>query len=163
MLGPEDEAGCPGCSFLTDNLPSSLSHLNQKDTTLVLISRAPIAKIEKFKKRMGWTFPWYSSFGTDYNFDFHATLDETVAPPEYNYKITSPPEKGERPGLTVFLKEEDKVFHTYSTYARGLEGLLGTYALLDMTPLGRQEMYVFRISSFPLHLYPVLSPGTFHQ
>ena len=91
------------------------------------------------------------------------TLDETVAPPEYNYKITSPPEKGERPGLTVFLKEEDKVFHTYSTYARGLEGLLGTYALLDMTPLGRQEKYVFRMTSFLLPVHPALSPGTFHQ
>jgi len=87
MLAPEDEAGCPGCSFLADNLPSSLSHLHSRDTTLVLVSRAPLAKIEKFKARMGWSqFPWYSSFGTDFNYDFHVTMDKAVAPVEYNYK-----------------------------------------------------------------------------
>jgi predicted dithiol-disulfide oxidoreductase (DUF899 family) len=84
MLAPEDEAGCPGCSFLADNLPSSLTHLNSRNTTLVLVSRAPLEKIESFKKRMGWNYPWFSSFGTDFNYDFHVTMDEDVAPLSYN-------------------------------------------------------------------------------
>jgi predicted dithiol-disulfide oxidoreductase (DUF899 family) len=88
MLGPDDEAGCPGCSFLTDNLPSSLTHLNAANTTLVLVSRAPIAKIEQYKKRMGWDFPWYSSFGTDFNWDFNVSLDEAVkSPVVYNVSL----------------------------------------------------------------------------
>ena len=104
------------------------------------MSRAPLPKIEAFNKRMGWNYPWFSSYNSDFNYDFQATLDEAVAPPEFNYKLTSPPEKGERPGLSVFLKgDEGEIFHTYSSYSRGLEGLLGTYQLLDMTPLGRQE------------------------
>ena len=139
MLGPDDEAGCSGCSFVADNLPSSLAHLHSKDTTLVLISRAPLAKIEGFKKRMGWNYPWFSSFGSDFNYDFHVSLDEEVAPAEYNYQQTDPPVKGERPGLSVFLKEGSDLFHTYSSYARGLEGLLGTNKLLDVTPLGRRD------------------------
>jgi len=139
MLGPDDEAGCPGCSFVADNLPSNLSHLNSRDTTLVLISRAPLDKIEKFKKRMGWNYPWFSSFGSDFNYDFHVSLDETVAPAEYNFQQTDPPVKSERPGLSVFLKEGDDLFHTYSTYARGLDAILGTNKLLDLTPLGRQD------------------------
>lgn len=139
MLGPDDEAGCTGCSFVADNLPSSLAHLHSKDTSLVLISRAPHTKIEAFKKRMGWNYPWYSSFESDFNYDFQVSLDETVAPAEYNYKQTYPPEKGERPGLSVFLKDGSDLFHTYSTYARGLEGLLGTNKLLDVTPFGRRD------------------------
>jgi len=143
MLGPDDEAGCSGCSFLADNLPSSLAHLNTRDTTLVLVSRAPLPKIEAFKKRMGWNFPWYSSFNSSFNYDFHASLDNDVAPLEYNFKTLDKPEKGERPGLSVFLKEkegeEEGIFHTYSAYSRGLEGLLGTHVLLDLTPLGRQD------------------------
>jgi len=88
MLGPDDEAGCHGCSFTADNLPSSLTHLNAADTTLVLISRAPVAKIEHYKKRMGWDFPWYSSFGTDFNWDYNVSLDEAVAKPViYNVRI----------------------------------------------------------------------------
>jgi predicted dithiol-disulfide oxidoreductase (DUF899 family) len=81
MLAPEDEAGCPGCSFLTDNLPSSVTHLNAANTTLVLVSRAPVAKIEEYKKRMGWNFPWYSSFSTEFNWDFNVSLDEAVKSP----------------------------------------------------------------------------------
>jgi len=88
MLGPDDEAGCSGCSFLTDNLPSTLTHLNAADTTLVLVSRAPVAKIEQYKKRMGWEFPWYSSFGTDFNWDYNVSLDEAVVKPVvYNVSI----------------------------------------------------------------------------
>jgi predicted dithiol-disulfide oxidoreductase (DUF899 family) len=81
MLGPDDEAGCSGCSFLADNLPSTLTHLNAANTTLVLVSRAPIAKIEQYKKRMGWEFPWYSSFGSEFNWDFQVSIDEAVSSP----------------------------------------------------------------------------------
>jgi predicted dithiol-disulfide oxidoreductase (DUF899 family) len=88
MLGPDDEAGCPGCSFLTDNLPSSVTHLNAANTTLVLVSRAPVAKIQEYKKRMGWNFPWFSSFGTDFNWDFNVSLDEAVQSPVV-YNVSS--------------------------------------------------------------------------
>jgi predicted dithiol-disulfide oxidoreductase (DUF899 family) len=84
MLGPNNKAGCPSCSFLTDNLPSSVAHLNAANTTLVLVSRAPIANIQEYKKRMGWNFPWYSSFGTDFNWDFNVSQDEAVTPVVYN-------------------------------------------------------------------------------
>jgi len=131
MLGPDDEAGCHGCSFTADNLPSSSTHLNGADTTLVFISRAPVAKIEQYKKRMGWDFPWYSSFGTDFNWDYNVSLDEAVA--------MEKPTKGEHAGLSVFYMEGNDLFHTYSTYARGLDSLLVTYHLLDLTPLGRME------------------------
>ena len=142
---PWDE-GCSGCSFVADNI-GHLAHLHARDTSLVLISRAPLAKIEPFKARMGWTVPWYSSFGGDFNYDFHVTQDETVVPIEYNFKDKKTLEKlghtyhldGEQPGLSVFLRAEDKVFHTYSTYARGLDQLDGTYVYLDLTPFGRQE------------------------
>ncbi|KAH8793048.1 hypothetical protein F5882DRAFT_459799 [Hyaloscypha sp. PMI_1271] len=147
MLGPDDEAGCSGCSFLTDNLPSSLTHLYAADTTFVLVSRAPVAKIEQYKKRMGWDFPWYSSFGTEFNWDFNVSLDKDVkSPVVYNCMLTQrhkemeKPFKGEHPGLSVFYKEGNDLFHTYSTYARGLDGLLVTNQLLDLTPLGRQDV-----------------------
>ena len=147
MLDPEWDEGCPMCSFLTDNLPH-LAHLRDaRNTSLVLVSRAPLAKITPFKKRMGWTVPWYSSFGSSFNYDFHVTQDEAIAPFEYNFQnktelrragMTSF-DSGEQPGLSVFLRDGDRTFHTYSTYARGLDLLLGTYNYLDLTPLGRQE------------------------
>jgi predicted dithiol-disulfide oxidoreductase (DUF899 family) len=138
--------GCDGCSFATDNFPH-LSHLNARDTTLTLISRAPYRKIRPFKERMGWTVPWYSSFGSDFNYDFHVTTDEKVAPVKYNYndKDTLEAKKetyhisGEQPGLSVFLQSGNNILHTYSTYGRGLEQFLTTYHLLDLTPYGRQE------------------------
>ncbi|KAE9376564.1 DUF899-domain-containing protein [Stipitochalara longipes BDJ] len=150
MFGPEDEVGCEGCSFMADNMPSTASHLNSRETTMVMVSRAPLAKIEAFQKRMGWKYPWYSSFGSDFNYDFHVTNDEAVAPVQYNYKNkeeilqSKKPEnrlavKGEAPGLSVFLKEDGEVFHTYSSYARGHDPLLVTSKLLDFTPLGRQD------------------------
>jgi predicted dithiol-disulfide oxidoreductase (DUF899 family) len=150
MFAPEDEVGCEGCSFQTDNYPSSLAHLHARETTLVAVSRAPLAKIEKFKSRMGWNHPWYSSFGTDFNYDFHVTNDETLAPVQYNYKgkeeILKAKNagdrglvKGEGPGMSVFFKEGDEIFHTYSTYGRGLDTLLVTNRMLDITPLGRQD------------------------
>jgi predicted dithiol-disulfide oxidoreductase (DUF899 family) len=141
MLGPDDEAGCTGCSFLADNLPSHLEHLNSKDTALVLVSRAPYEKIVSFKERMGWNLPWFSSYKTDFNFDFHVTNDEEVAPVMYNVSIVLERSsllvqiltcgqyktkeemandkhnmgKGEQPGLSVFFKEGDEIFHTYSS------------------------------------------------
>jgi uncharacterized protein (TIGR02246 family) len=146
MFDPDWDAGCPSCSFLVDNV-GHLAHLHARKTSLVLVSRAPLTRIEPFKKRMGWTVPWYSSFGSDFNYDFHVTLDETVAPVEYNYrdkavlvqKGESYFTQGESHGLSVFLRDGDSVFHTYSTYARGTDLLAGTYNYLDLTPLGRQE------------------------
>jgi uncharacterized protein (TIGR02246 family) len=146
MFDPSWDAGCPSCSFLTDNI-GHLAHLHARKTTLALVSRAPRKKIEAYRKRMGWTIPWYSSFGSDFNYDFHVTLDETVAPVEYNYtdkaalleKSESYFTDGESHGVSVFLRDGDNVFHTYSAYARGTDLLVGTYNYLDMTALGRQE------------------------
>ena len=147
MFDPGWAEGCPMCSFLVDNI-GHLAHLRDgRDTSLVLVSRAPLAKIERFRARMGWTIPWYSSFGGDFNYDFHVTLDEAVTPVQYNFldKTTVEAEgrtwdlKGEQPGLSVFLRDGGTVFHSYSTYARGPDLLLGTYNYLDLTPLGRQE------------------------
>ncbi|MFD2831125.1 DUF899 domain-containing protein [Corticicoccus populi] len=148
MFDPEWDAGCPACSLAADNI-GHLSHLHARNTSLVLISRAPFEKLERYKKRMGWSMPWYSSFESEFNYDYHATLDEAVRPFEYNYadKETHR-EKGfvleegqsiEVPGFSVFLREGDKIFHTYSTYARGADILLGTFNYLDLTAFGRQE------------------------
>jgi len=137
MLGPDDKAGCSGCSFLADNFPTSDAHLNFRDTTLALVSRAPLANINKFKERMGWKYPWYSSNGTDFNYDFKVTLDGS--PPGYNFAEEAGAGKGEMPGLSVFLKDDATIYHTYSTYARGLDRFLTTYRFLDVTSLGRQE------------------------
>jgi predicted dithiol-disulfide oxidoreductase (DUF899 family)/ketosteroid isomerase-like protein len=146
MFDPSWDAGCPSCSFLTDNI-GHLAHLHARKTTLALVSRAPLRKIEAYRKRMGWAIPWYSSFGSDFNYDFHVTLDESVAPVEYNYmdkavlleKGEDYFTDGESHGLSVFLRDGDTVFHTYSAYARGTDLLVGTYNYLDMTALGRQE------------------------
>jgi predicted dithiol-disulfide oxidoreductase (DUF899 family) len=141
MFAPDDDEGCPSCSFVADNF-GGLVHLGARDTAFAVVSRAPLEKINRFKKRMGWNFPWLSSFGTDFNYDFQVTLDEkhTV----YNYAPVSAqpagrPREGEREGLSVFLRDGDRVFHTYSTYQRGLDAFLNTYNFLDLTPLGRQE------------------------
>lgn len=147
MFDPSWDEGCPGCSLLVDNI-GHLAHLHARDTSLVAVSRAPLEKIEAFKARMGWSIPWVSSSGTDFNYDYHVTLDESVAPIEYNYRDKAELERtdqswvnqgGEQPGLSVFLREGDRIFHAYSTYARGLDMLIGTYNYLDLTPLGRQE------------------------
>jgi predicted dithiol-disulfide oxidoreductase (DUF899 family) len=142
MFGPDNEAGCPSCSLVADNFASGLVHLAARDTAFAVVSRAPIDKIEGFRKRMGWDFPWVSSYGTDFNYDFQVTLDEKHA--VYNYAPVSSqppgyPREGEREGLSVFLRDGDRLFHTYSTYQRGLDMLLNTYNFLDLTPLGRQE------------------------
>jgi predicted dithiol-disulfide oxidoreductase (DUF899 family) len=149
MFDPDWEEGCKMCSFVADNFSGALVHIAARDTSFAVISRAPIAKIERFKKRMGWTFPWLSSFGGDFNYDFHVTVDE--AHPEYNFrpdyyaKIEEMQSKrkggppGEQPGLSVFLRDGEHIHHAYSTYARGLDLFLNTYNFLDHTPLGRQE------------------------
>ncbi len=138
--------GCPGCSFAADQVPH-LSHLHARDTTFILVSRAPLSKIKPFKERMGWTVPWYSSYGSDFNYDFHTTLDEARGSTEWNYRSAPslvaagkiPDTRGELPGLSCLLHVGDEVFHTYSSYARGLEPLLTTVHLLDLTAYGRQE------------------------
>jgi predicted dithiol-disulfide oxidoreductase (DUF899 family) len=150
MFSPDWDKGCPSCSAWADQVPH-LAHLRARGTSLAAVSRAPLAKIEPFKERMGWTFPWYSSFGSDFNYDFHVTLDESVAPLEYNYRTRAEHEQAgtsyymqgeqpfELPGLSCFLRDGDSVFHTYSTYGRGGETIGGTAYLLDLTALGRQE------------------------
>ena len=152
MFGPTWEEGCPSCSAGADELSEGLlDHLRVRDTRLVMVSRAPLDKIERYKARKGWTFPWYSSYGSDFNYDFHVTLDEAVAPVEYNYRNAAEHEQagtpyyveGERPieapGLSCFLRDGDVVYHTYSVYARGGEMTGGSYYFLDLTALGRQE------------------------
>jgi len=117
MFDPEWDGGCPSCSFLTDNI-GHLAHLHARDTTLALVSRAPLARIEPFRQRMGWTIPWYSSFGSDFNYDFHVTLDESVAPVEYNFRGIDElgPEwqgwSGELHGISAFLRQGDRAFLT---------------------------------------------------
>ncbi len=146
MFDPNWDEGCPNCSFLVDNI-GHLAHLHARKISLALVSRAPLAKIEPYRKRMGWTVPWYSSFGSDFNYDFHVTLDEAVAPVEYNYRDKAELlhrgesyfTQGESHGLSVFLRDGGSIFHTYSTYARATDLLVGTYNYLDLTPLGRQE------------------------
>ena len=145
MFDPSWDDGCPSCTYALDDL-GHLPHLHEKDTSFAVISRAPLTKIESYKQRKGWTVPWYSSFGSDFNYDFYVTLDESVAPVQYNYRDKSELEEtgkpwyeGEQPGVSVFLRHGDRVFHTYSTFARGVELLVSTVQQLDLTPLGRQE------------------------
>lgn len=151
MFDPEWDDGCPSCSAGADEMSQGLMrHLHTRDTSLVYVSRAPLEKIERYGAKKGWTFPWYSSYGSDFNYDFHVTIDANVAPVEYNFRTASELEETgygwmgdgksyEQPGLSVFLRVGDDVFHTYSFYARGAEWLGGSYAFLDLTPLGRQE------------------------
>lgn len=148
MFDPEWDAGCPACSLAADNI-GHLSHLHARNTSLALVSRAPLSKLLRYKERMGWDIPWYSSYGSDFNYDFHSTLDESVVPIEYNYLTKDdlvqkgvPVDSGqsmEVPGVSTFLRDGERVFHTYSTYARGTDLILGTFNYLDLTALGRQE------------------------
>jgi predicted dithiol-disulfide oxidoreductase (DUF899 family) len=148
MFDPEWDDGCPSCTAGADEMSAGhLEHLHVRDTTLAYVSRAPYAKLSDYKRRRGWTFPWYSSYGSDFNYDFAVTLDEDVAPREYNFRTAAEHARhglefelsGEFPGRSSFLRDEDRVFHTYSVYARGLETMGGSYYLLDETALGRQE------------------------
>lgn len=142
MLGPGWQEGCKSCSFLADHFDGALVHLRQRDVTLVAVSRAPFPEIRAFQQRMGWHFPWLSSFGSDFNTDFGVSFaPEALGSGKvvYNYREQSFPVE-EAPGLSVFHRDADgTVFHTYSTYARGLDILAGTYNLLDLVPKGRDE------------------------
>jgi predicted dithiol-disulfide oxidoreductase (DUF899 family) len=150
MFDPSWDDGCPSCTAASDEVSDGLlAHLHARDTSFVAVSRAPLSKIETYKDRKGWTFPWYSSHGSDFNYDFHVTLDASVAPVEFNYRTM--PElddvglgwlgegSSEQPGHSMFLRDGDDVFHTYSMFARGAEMLGGSYYFLDLTALGRQE------------------------
>ena len=142
MFGPEWEQGCPSCSFLSDHIDGSVVHLAHRDVTFVVVSRAPMPKIEAFKKRMGWRFKWVSSYGSDFNFDYHVsfTKDEMAkGKVYYNYDMNAFP-SDEGPGISVFYKDgTGDIFHTYSSYARGLDMLVGAYNYLDLVSKGRDE------------------------
>lgn len=142
MLAPGWEAGCPSCSFMADHTDGMTVHLAHRDTTFVAVSRAPLEEIEAFRRRMGWQFSWVSSHGTDFNRDFRVTFTpEEVARGKIDYNYGDWPLSFEElPGVSAFYKnDEGEVFHTYSTYGRGVEAMMGTYALLDLTPKGRDE------------------------
>ena len=147
MFDPEWEKGCTGCTGFVDAL-GDISLLKRRNTNFVLISRAPLAKLEKYKAERGWNRPWYSSFGSDFNYDFHATIDPEVAPVEYNYRTQEEMDaaagkkvasKGEQHALSVFFRAGEDLFHSYASFARGNENATNSHALLDITPYGRQE------------------------
>ena len=123
MFHPDWEEGCDGCSWFVDGVAHP-AHLHARDVSLALVSRAPLGKLEAYRKRMGWEFPWYSSFGSDFNYDFHATVGDS-----------------EHHQLSVFLRDGDRIYHTYQTGARGVEQLGTTFSLLDLVPYGRQESW----------------------
>ena len=160
MFGPDYMAGCPACSAIADGFNGFVVHLAHHDVAFFAVSRVPLSKLQSFKQRMGWTFPWASSFGGDFNYDFQAAMTEDQQQSgavEYNYRITDmrpdPETAGEmspvgtdwatysreRPGMSSFVLEDGVVYHTYSAYARGLDGLWGAYQWLDRAPLGRNE------------------------
>ncbi|HEX8803145.1 MAG TPA: DUF899 domain-containing protein [Acidimicrobiales bacterium] len=145
----DEHRACPSCSARLDQV-GHLAHLHARNTTFVAVSRGPLDEMEAFKRRMGWTFPWVSSQPSDFNYDFHVSFDESIAPIEYNYLTKAELEERGAPfgewaqpfdlhGMSVFLRRGEEVFHTYSTYARGTDGLGFISNFLDLTPLGRQE------------------------
>lgn len=142
MFGPDWQEGCPSCSFIMDHTDGALAHLAQRDVSFAAISRAPISKIEAFKKRLGWKFNWVSSNGNDFNYDYHVSFtpeQKAQGKVEYNFDLMEFP-SAEAPGISVFYKDKNgTIFHTYSAYARGTEAPLGTYAYLDLVPKGRDE------------------------
>jgi predicted dithiol-disulfide oxidoreductase (DUF899 family) len=146
MFDPDWADGCSGCTGYVDSL-GDLSLLAERDATFALVSRAPLAKLEAYKAKKGWNERWVSSFGSDFNYDFHVTHNDDIAPIEYNYQNKAYLEarrgvgevKGEDHGLSVFFRFNGEIFHTYSVYARGTESLTDAYRLLDVTPFGRQQ------------------------
>jgi predicted dithiol-disulfide oxidoreductase (DUF899 family) len=142
MFGPGWSAGCPSCSYLADHFDGPSIHLANRDVTLAVVSRAPIAEIEAFKKRMGWKFHWVSSFASDFNYDYHVSFSEeerAKGKVYYNYELMEFPSE-EGPGLSVFSKDANgNIFHAYSSYARGLDIFVGAYNFLDHVPKGRDE------------------------
>ncbi len=169
MFGPDYTAGCPSCSAIADGFNGFAVHLANHDVTLSAVSRAPLAKLQAYKRRLGWTFPWASSFGGEFNFDFSVSITEEqqrAGGVEYNYErgthaidAKEPPPivkqiaascgtdaatfARDRPGMSTFAMQDGVVYHTYSTYARGLDGLWGMYQWLDRAPLGRNEQGVW--------------------
>jgi predicted dithiol-disulfide oxidoreductase (DUF899 family) len=143
MFGPDWDAACPGCTAGLDELaPALLAHVRSRNTAFAGVSRAPQEKIAAYKASRGWQFDWYSSHGSDFNYDFQATLDPAVAPAVYNYEPQDgkpEPTEGEVPGLSCFLRDGGRIYHTYSTWARGTEQTGGSYGLLDLTAFGRSE------------------------
>ncbi len=144
MLAPGWKAGCPGCSFLSDHIDGALPHLNNHDVTWTAVSRAPLNEIAAYKTRMGWKFPWVSSFGEDFNYDYHVSFTKeqlAQGSVEYNFRQTpSEQANDELHGLSAFFKNrKGEVFHTYSSYARGAEDIMSTLMILDRAPLGRNE------------------------
>jgi predicted dithiol-disulfide oxidoreductase (DUF899 family) len=145
MFDPAWDAACPGCTASVDELSGEmLTHLRSRDTAFVLVSRAPLAKLLKYQASRGWTVPWYSSYGTDFNYDFRATVAKSVPQLEYNFRdrpdlLSDGETATEVPGLSCFLRDGSDIFHTYSTYARGTDILGSAYSMLDLTALGRQE------------------------
>lgn len=147
MFDPQWNEGCKSCSFVSDSYGGTLPHLAAKDIAFAAISRAPMEKLVAYKKRMGWRFPWYSSFGNDFNYDYHVTLDPQRGSTEYNFEPVEEliardvlgDDSGEMPGISVFYRNADGIYHTYSAYARGLDQLIESYTLIDLTPRGRDE------------------------
>ncbi|NKI61557.1 DUF899 family protein [Labrenzia sp. PO1] len=142
MFAPGWKEGCPSCSFMADHADGMNLHLANHDVTMIAVSRAPLADIERYRKRMGWTFGWVSSFGSDFNYDFRVSFTpEEVATGHIDYNFGGWNMTGEEwPGVSAFIKNEaGEVFRTYSTYGRGVEVMMGTYAMLDLTPKGRNE------------------------
>jgi predicted dithiol-disulfide oxidoreductase (DUF899 family) len=165
MFGPDYKAGCPSCSAIADGFDRSVVHLANHDVTLMAVSRAPLAKLQAFKRRMGWSFPWASAASGDFNFDFNVSFSEAqqrAGDIEYNFRRSGQPMDAasappalvdvaascgtdaasytrDRPGLSAFAHADGVVFHTYSTYSRGIDGLWGMYQWLDRAPLGRNE------------------------
>ncbi|NZA25445.1 DUF899 domain-containing protein [Luteimonas sp. SJ-92] len=142
MFAPGWEEGCKSCSYMADHHDGANLHLAQRDITLIAVSRAPLAELERFRRRMGWRFPWVSSNGTSFNRDFGVTFsaeEVAVGKAPYNYTVQAFPHE-EAPGISVFYRDDDgTVFHTYSRYGRGVEAMMGAYPLIDLTPLGRNE------------------------
>lgn len=142
MFGPGWEQGCPSCSYMADHTDGMQVHLEHRDLSFVAISRAPLAQIERFRRRMGWQFEWVSSHGSDFNYDFKVSFTpQELATGKIDYNYGEWPLVGEEwPGISVFYRDDaGEVFHTYSTYGRGVEVMMGTYNLLDLTPKGRDE------------------------
>jgi predicted dithiol-disulfide oxidoreductase (DUF899 family) len=143
MFRPGWEEGCRSCSFLADHIDGSVVHLAHRDVTLMAVSRAPLPQIDVFKKRMGWRFKWVSSYGNDFNSDFHVSFtkdDMAKGKTYYNYEVRESTSEGEAPGTSVFYKDATgDIFHTYSSYARGGDMLIGAYNYLDLVPKGRDE------------------------
>ncbi len=159
MFDPEWEKGCPGCTAWTNGLShDTIDSAAKLGVGYIHVSRAPLEKLHKFAAEKGRSIPWYSSFGSDFNYDFQATLDDNVKEPEYNYRNrdeveaahgTRPEFKGETPGMSIFMRVGEDIYHTYSVYERGVEPMIQSYGLLDFTPYGRQEDFEDSPAGFP--------------